>query len=110
MAKMIAAAQPVIVFVALSFPKGERLIQRIRHVRPDAWWLGVGAAFDFVSGAIKRAPPWMQRSGTEWIFRISQDPQRLARRYLIHDLPFATRLFSRALLRRYERGQGGRIR
>lgn len=92
MLEMIAAAAPDIVMVALSFPKGEWLIQRIRSARPDAWWIGVGAAFDFVSGNIKRAPRWMQHAGVEWMFRLSQDPKRLFRRYVLHDLPFAARL------------------
>lgn len=100
----IRAAEPDIVFVALSFPKGERLIQRIRSARPQAWWIGVGAAFDFVSGDIKRAPEWMQDTGTEWMYRISQDPKRLARRYLVHDLPFAAALFGRSLRRRFGKG------
>ncbi|MCA9712514.1 MAG: WecB/TagA/CpsF family glycosyltransferase [Myxococcales bacterium] len=104
MVERIEQARPDIVFVALSFPKGERLIQQIRHAAPSAWWIGVGAAFDFVSGDIKRAPEWMQDTGTEWLYRISQDPKRLARRYLVHDLPFAASLFGRSLRRRLGRG------
>jgi N-acetylglucosaminyldiphosphoundecaprenol N-acetyl-beta-D-mannosaminyltransferase len=96
----VAEAAPDIVFVALSFPKGERLIQRIRDARPQAWWIGVGAAFDFVAGAIERAPGWMQHTGTEWIFRMTQDPKRLVRRYLWHDLPYAGLLFGKAVRRR----------
>jgi N-acetylglucosaminyldiphosphoundecaprenol N-acetyl-beta-D-mannosaminyltransferase len=45
--------------------------------------LGVGAAFDFVSGAKPRAPLWMQRSGLEWLFRLMTEPRRLAPRYLV---------------------------
>ena len=96
----LAEAAPDIVFVALSFPKGERLIRQIRDARPQAWWIGVGAAFDFVAGAIERAPEWMQRTGTEWIFRMTQDPKRLVRRYLWHDLPYAGVLFGQAVRRR----------
>lgn len=99
----VAEAAPDIVFVALSFPKGERLIRQIRDARPQAWWIGVGAAFDFVAGAIERAPEWMQRTGTEWIFRMRQDPKRLVRRYLWHDLPYAGVLFGKAVRRRLGR-------
>lgn len=99
----VAEAAPDIVFVALSFPKGERLIRQIRDARPQAWWIGVGAAFDFVAGAIERAPEWMQRTGTEWIFRMTQDPKRLVRRYLVHDLPYAGVLFGQAVRRRLGR-------
>jgi N-acetylglucosaminyldiphosphoundecaprenol N-acetyl-beta-D-mannosaminyltransferase len=99
----VAAAAPDIVFVALSFPKGERLIRQIRDPRAQTWWIGVGAAFDFVAGAIKRAPAWMQHTGTEWIFRMTQDPKRLMRRYLVHDLPYAGVLFGEAMRRRLGR-------
>ena len=44
--------------------------------------IGVGAAFDFHAGLVKQAPCWMQRSGLEWLYRLSQEPQRLAGRYL----------------------------
>jgi N-acetylglucosaminyldiphosphoundecaprenol N-acetyl-beta-D-mannosaminyltransferase len=103
MRALVAAAQPDIVFVALSFPKGERLIRQIRDARPQAWWIGVGAAFDFVAGAIERAPAWMQTTGTEWVFRMVQDPKRLVRRYLWHDLPYAGVLFTDAVRRRLGR-------
>ncbi len=45
--------------------------------------LGVGAAFDFHAGAVRRAPRWMQRSGLEWLFRLLSEPRRLWRRYLV---------------------------
>lgn len=99
MRALIEAAAPDIVFVALSFPKGERLIQDIRAARPQAWWIGVGAAFDFFSGKIARAPEIMKRTGTEWVFRMIQDPKRLVRRYLWHDLPYVGVLFANSLRR-----------
>jgi N-acetylglucosaminyldiphosphoundecaprenol N-acetyl-beta-D-mannosaminyltransferase len=103
MRALLAEAQPDLVFVALSFPKGERLIRQLRDVLPRAWWIGVGAAFDFVAGAIERAPAWMQTTGTEWVFRMVQDPKRLVRRYLWHDLPYAGVLFGQAVRRRLGR-------
>lgn len=45
--------------------------------------LGVGAAFDFHAGTVRRAPAWMQRSGLEWLFRLLSEPRRLWRRYLV---------------------------
>ena len=45
--------------------------------------LGVGAAFDFNSGKTRQAPRWMQENGLEWLFRLSAEPQRLWRRYLV---------------------------
>lgn len=93
--------RPDLILVALSFPKGERLIEQLRVDLPNAWWVGVGISFSFVSGDVKRAPKWMQKSGTEWLFRLSQEPRRLARRYLIDDLPFVFRLFTSALYHRF---------
>jgi N-acetylglucosaminyldiphosphoundecaprenol N-acetyl-beta-D-mannosaminyltransferase len=94
-------AKPDIIFVALGVPKSERLIQEIRASAPDAWWIGVGASFDFVSGAIVRAPGLMQRIGLEWLFRMTQDPKRLMRRYLRDDLPYAGLMFVNAMRRRF---------
>ena len=47
--------------------------------------LGLGASLDFEAGNIKRAPKWMANHGLEWLFRITQDPKRLAKRYLVDD-------------------------
>jgi N-acetylglucosaminyldiphosphoundecaprenol N-acetyl-beta-D-mannosaminyltransferase len=49
----------------------------------------VGAAFDFISGAKRRAPAWMQRSGLEWVYRLASEPRRLWKRYLIGNPTFA---------------------
>jgi N-acetylglucosaminyldiphosphoundecaprenol N-acetyl-beta-D-mannosaminyltransferase len=43
--------------------------------------VGVGAAFDFHAGLVSQAPPWMQRNGLEWVYRLSREPRRLWRRY-----------------------------
>jgi N-acetylglucosaminyldiphosphoundecaprenol N-acetyl-beta-D-mannosaminyltransferase len=50
--------------------------------------VGVGAAFDFHAGVVKRAPLWMQRNGLEWLHRLAQDPRRLAARYLVGNSVF----------------------
>ncbi len=103
MRKAVSDAQPDIIFVALGAPKSERLIQQIRSSAPNAWWIGVGASFEFVSGTLKRAPRLMQLTGTEWLFRMIQDPGRLIRRYLWDDLPYAAVLFTHALRQRFSR-------
>jgi N-acetylglucosaminyldiphosphoundecaprenol N-acetyl-beta-D-mannosaminyltransferase len=100
LAKQLAKRAPDIVYVALGSPKQEELIDKLRVKLPHAWWLGVGIAFGFVSGEIRRAPRWMQQSGLEWLHRLMQEPIRLAHRHLIVGLPFAARLlFSSALAR-----------
>ncbi|HEV2292232.1 MAG TPA: WecB/TagA/CpsF family glycosyltransferase [Tepidisphaeraceae bacterium] len=92
----LVAAQPSIVFVALGSPKQEYLINRIRKVLPDAWWLGVGVSFSFLAGDVKRAPAWMRRTGLEWFHRLLQEPRRLFHRYIVVGLPFGLSLMSRA--------------
>jgi N-acetylglucosaminyldiphosphoundecaprenol N-acetyl-beta-D-mannosaminyltransferase len=62
--------------------------------------MGVGISFSFVAGHVKRAPPWIQKMGLEWVHRLAQEPRRLARRYLIEDLPFSVELFARAIVQR----------
>ena len=44
---------------------------------------GVGAAFDFHAGLLSQAPPWMQRNGLEWFYRLCAEPKRLWRRYVL---------------------------
>ncbi|MER7009342.1 WecB/TagA/CpsF family glycosyltransferase [Dactylosporangium sp. NPDC000555] len=90
----VAAARPDMVYVGLGFPKQERLIARLRPLLPQAWFMGCGAAIGFVAGVHQRAPLWMQRSGLEWVHRLVSEPGRLARRYLIHDVPFTIRLLA----------------
>ena len=50
--------------------------------RVHAVMVGVGAAFDFLAGTKKEAPLLMQRTGTEWLFRLATEPRRLWKRYL----------------------------
>jgi len=105
MQKLIAhltAANPDIVYVALGSPKQEWLIGQLRGYLPRAWWLGIGISFSFLSGHVKRAPQWMQRSGLEWLHRLCQEPRRLARRYLVQGLPFAASLFTSAIIGRLQ--------
>lgn len=99
----LADADPDIVYVALGFPKQERLIAYLRPEFPRAWFLGVGFSLSFIAGDAARAPGWMIRLGLEWVHRLAQEPRRLAKRYLVHDLPFAARLFARAAVTRLRR-------
>ena len=50
--------------------------------------LGVGAGFDFHAGTIERAPAFLQEAGLEWLYRLSQDPRRLFKRYFYTNLRF----------------------
>lgn len=90
--RRLTEAGPAIVLMGLPFPRQERLIERLRATLPHAWFLGLGVSFSFVSGDVRRAPRWMQRSGIEWLFRLVEEPRRLWRRYLVHGIPFALAL------------------
>ncbi|BBH66124.1 hypothetical protein ACTI_28090 [Actinoplanes sp. OR16] len=98
-AEVIEAA-PDLVFVGLGFPKQEIVIDRLREHLPSTWFIGCGAAVNFVAGDVHRAPRWMQRTGLEWAHRLGVEPRRLAGRYLRHDAPYALRLLARAPRRR----------
>jgi N-acetylglucosaminyldiphosphoundecaprenol N-acetyl-beta-D-mannosaminyltransferase len=94
----IISSHPDLLFVGFGCPKQEKWINM--HYRslgvPVA--VGVGGTFDFLAGKLARAPHWMQKSGTEWIFRLLQEPKRLFARYA-KDLWF----FSRAIAAQYWR-------
>jgi N-acetylglucosaminyldiphosphoundecaprenol N-acetyl-beta-D-mannosaminyltransferase len=72
-----------IVWVGISSPKQELWMRDHVGRIKGATLLGVGAAFDFHSGAVARAPKWMQRHGLEWLHRLVSEPRRLWRRYLM---------------------------
>ncbi len=77
----INAARPHVVWVGLSTPKQERwMAAHLGRIQAPVM-VGVGAAFDFLSGRKPQAPRWIRRSGLEWLFRLSTEPRRLWRRY-----------------------------
>lgn len=83
--RMIRRAEPHILIVGLGCPKQERFMYYhcVELAVPISF--GLGASFDFEAGNIKRGPKWMTEHGLEWLFRIMQDPKRMAKRYLIDD-------------------------
>jgi len=92
----LVRARPDIVYFACGAPKSERSIARLRPLFPSTWFMGVGISLSFVAGHMRRAPPWMQRLGLEWLHRLAQEPARLARRYLVDDTRFLLRLLASA--------------
>jgi N-acetylglucosaminyldiphosphoundecaprenol N-acetyl-beta-D-mannosaminyltransferase len=79
-------ADPVdLLFVALGAPKQEIWMREHRDGLPGTVLIGVGAGVDIVAGRFREAPRWMTRVGLEWLFRLAQEPRRLARRYLVDD-------------------------
>lgn len=102
----LSEAVPDIVYVGLGFPKQERLIASLASAMPATWFVGCGAAIAFAAGTVPRAPVWMQRSGLEWLHRLLLEPQRLSRRYLLNDAPFALGLLRTAAVHRVLSSQG----
>jgi len=92
-AAQIEATNPDVLWVGLSTPKQERWMAEYRERLQVPVMLGVGAAFDFHIGRVKRAPHWMGEMGLEWLFRLFMEPRRLWRRYLIGGSQFAWRNF-----------------
>jgi N-acetylglucosaminyldiphosphoundecaprenol N-acetyl-beta-D-mannosaminyltransferase len=94
--EMINRSGAQVVFVGLGCPKQEKWMAAHRD-RINAVMIGVGAAFDYHSGTIKRAPLWWQRNGLEWLYRLGSDPQRLLKRYMVTNTLFIIG-FSRQLI------------
>lgn len=78
-----------IVWVGLGTPKQDVEVARLAVSLPVVA-IAVGAAFDFLAGTKPQAPIWMQKSGTEWLFRLASEPRRLARRYIWGNSVFLT--------------------
>jgi N-acetylglucosaminyldiphosphoundecaprenol N-acetyl-beta-D-mannosaminyltransferase len=77
----VAATRPDIVFVAMGSPRKEEFLARWKEDLEASFAMGVGGSFDVYAGYVRRAPRLMQRFGLEWLFRVSQEPRRLVRRY-----------------------------
>jgi N-acetylglucosaminyldiphosphoundecaprenol N-acetyl-beta-D-mannosaminyltransferase len=100
----VRETRPDFFWVGLSTPKQERFMAQYMSILPEAKiFIGVGAAFDLLTGRVRQAPTWMQRSGLEWLFRLTQEPRRLARRYLVNNPLFVARAAAQLLgLRKYQ--------
>ncbi len=83
--EMIRIARPHILIVCFGCPKQELFMLHNRDELGVPISLGLGASLDFEAGYFKRAPKWMSENGFEWVYRLFQNPGRLAKRYLIDD-------------------------
>lgn len=93
------AAAPDFVWVGLGSPKQDHWLATHRDRLDAAVLFAVGAAFDFHAGRLRRAPRWMQRTGTEWLFRLVSEPRRLLRRYSVTNTRFVLLLLRSRRLR-----------
>jgi N-acetylglucosaminyldiphosphoundecaprenol N-acetyl-beta-D-mannosaminyltransferase len=103
--EQVRGSRPDFFWVGLSTPKQERFMAAHLALLPEAKiFIGIGAAFDLLTGRVRQAPGWMQRAGLEWLFRLSQEPRRLWKRYLINNPLFLVRAGAQLLgLRKYLR-------
>jgi N-acetylglucosaminyldiphosphoundecaprenol N-acetyl-beta-D-mannosaminyltransferase len=85
---MISRAAPDVLWVGLGTPKQERWMYEHGSTLSVPVLVGVGAAFDILSGRRRQAPRWMREHGLEWLFRLFQEPRRLWRRYLVYGTQF----------------------
>jgi len=85
--QLIRESGAEIVWVGLGTPKQDHEVKRIADELPVVA-VAIGAAFDFYAGTKKEAPIWMTATGVEWVFRLSTEPRRLWKRYLIGNLVF----------------------
>lgn len=94
----IQDVHPDILIVGLGCPKQEKYMYHHCKELGVPISFGLGASIDFEAGNIKRAPKWMSEHGLEWLYRITQDPKRLAKRYLVDDMKII------GIARKYKRG------
>lgn len=88
-AQEIARSGANILFVAMTSPLKENFLYENREVLKSVnFIMGVGGSFDVVSGLVKRAPMWMQKSGLEWFYRVYQEPKRMFKRYMVGNAKF----------------------
>jgi N-acetylglucosaminyldiphosphoundecaprenol N-acetyl-beta-D-mannosaminyltransferase len=85
----LETSQADVLWCGLSTPKQERFISAYYDKMPVKLMVGVGAAFDLLSGNLSEAPDWMKKSGLQWLYRLMKEPKRLWRRYLLNNPKFA---------------------
>jgi N-acetylglucosaminyldiphosphoundecaprenol N-acetyl-beta-D-mannosaminyltransferase len=103
--ELINTSGAAVVWVGTGQPQQEQWMHRMRARLSPPMLVGVGAAFDFHAGLVSQAPPWMQRNGLEWTYRLSREPRRLWRRYARYNP-----LFIAGFTRQYIRHRSGERR
>ncbi len=91
--RQLEACKPDILWCGLSTPKQERFMAAYQDRLPVKLMVGVGAAFDLLSGNLDEAPDWMKRAGLQWLYRMIKEPKRLWRRYLSNNPRFVWKVF-----------------
>jgi N-acetylglucosaminyldiphosphoundecaprenol N-acetyl-beta-D-mannosaminyltransferase len=97
----VNALHPDIIWVGIGTPKQEEWMSKYLGKLNASVLVGVGAAFDFLSGNKRQAPRWVQRSGLEWLFRLTNEPRRLWPRYIKYPYFILLILFQLIGVKRY---------
>lgn len=103
---MIRASGATVVMAALGNPLQEKWLAEHLPGTGARLGVGVGAFFDFAAGEVARAPAWMNRWGIEWVFRLTREPKRLWKRYIVGNPLFLVRVLKARLARRRWSGLG----
>lgn len=90
----VKSKSPDLVFVGITSPMKEYLIEYLQDCGHTSVFMGVGGSFDVISGNIPRAPLWMQKANLEWLFRVMQEPRRLFKRYFVGNGKFIKAVLS----------------
>lgn len=93
-ADLIRCSKADLLLVAMGNPKQEMFLHQHLAATGCRLGIGVGALFDFFAGDVPRAPLWVRQSRLEWVYRLLQEPRRLARRYLAGNPLFLMRILS----------------
>lgn len=87
LASEIDAAKADFIWVAIGAPRQDQLMYRLQG-KVNGVMVGVGGAFNILSGLVNDAPMWMQNAGLEWFYRLIKEPRRLFKRYLVTNSKF----------------------
>ncbi len=98
--EVIKTSGAQLLFVAITSPKKENFIDQWKASLGVDFVMGVGGTFDIVAGKVKRAPPWMQQYGLEWLYRVLQEPGRMWKRYFVTNTLFAKLMLAERLRQR----------
>ena len=92
-----------ILLIGFGNPKQEVWFERNRHRLQVPVSIGIGGTYEFIVGSVARAPEWMQKYGLEWLFRITQDPARLWKRYFVGFFKFGMMIFPSIVYYRFKK-------
>ena len=86
--KAISKFKPDALWVGITAPKQEKLIEQLKIQTDFKWAFAVGAVFDYYSGKIKRPPLWVRKLGLEWLSRLIQQPKKISQRVFLSNFLF----------------------